>query len=187
MTIRKEEVATGMAIAPPGQRANEAGSGAGRLRLEWARPTDLPTLMEMYNDFSPGERTLGLPPADTLVRRRWLERLLTDGLNLTARLDGATVSHAALVATAPGRAELAIFVHPRFRRRGVGTALVRMLVATARGAGLQRLAATVGSENVAALRLLRRCGFRTVGWGWGELYMARELQGASGPAQAQAA
>ena len=49
------------------------------------------------------------------------------------------------------------------RGRGVGTALLRSLVAGAEAAGIWTLQAGIFPENVASLRLHAACGFRVVG------------------------
>ena len=73
---------------------------------------------------------------------------------------GAVVGHCFLVADGAGSAELAIFVHQEFRRRGVGTALVRAALEWGAVAGLRRVWTLTSSDNKAALRMQEKCGFR---------------------------
>ena len=49
-----------------------------------------------------------------------------------------------------------------FRRRGVGEALVRAMLADAKGRGAAFLTLEVRESNLPARRLYERCGFRTV-------------------------
>ena len=58
----------------------------------------------------------------------------------------------------PGIAEVAFTVVDRYQGRGIGTALMRHLVAIARRAGLRELVAEVLAGNVAMLKVLRKSG-----------------------------
>ena len=61
---------------------------------------------------------------------------------------------------ATGRsAELAFIVEEDFQSRGVGTLLIRHIIAIAREKGLDRLEADVLSRNRPMLNVFRRCGF----------------------------
>jgi RimJ/RimL family protein N-acetyltransferase len=62
----------------------------------------------------------------------------------------------------PGRAELAFMVVDRYQGRGIGTALLRHLVAIATETGLCELTADVLSDNLPMLKILERGGFRAV-------------------------
>jgi RimJ/RimL family protein N-acetyltransferase len=59
----------------------------------------------------------------------------------------------------PGQAELAFVVVDAYQGNGVGTMLLRHLVAIAREAGLEELTAEVLPENAAMLRVFGRFGF----------------------------
>lgn len=61
--------------------------------------------------------------------------------------------------------ELAYYVAPRWRGRGVGTRLIKHLVTQAPVWRVDRLLAMVWSDNAASLSVLRRAGFTA----WGEL------------------
>ena len=60
----------------------------------------------------------------------------------------------------PGQAEVAFAVDDAHQGQGVGTALMRHLVAIARGAGLKELIADVLPENTAMLKIFRASGLR---------------------------
>ncbi|WP_377155124.1 GNAT family N-acetyltransferase [Roseateles sp. UC29_93] len=61
--------------------------------------------------------------------------------------------------------ELAYYVAPRWRGRGVGTRLIKHLITQAPVWRVDRLLAMVWSDNAASLSVLRRAGFSA----WGEL------------------
>jgi RimJ/RimL family protein N-acetyltransferase len=56
----------------------------------------------------------------------------------------------------PETAEVAITVADYWQGRGVGSLLAEQLAARARGAGIRRFSATMGSDNVPAHRLMRK-------------------------------
>ena len=57
---------------------------------------------------------------------------------------------------APTAAELAVLVRDDAQRQGVGTGLLRLLIALAGGRGVRRLRATLQADNWAARQLLRK-------------------------------
>jgi L-amino acid N-acyltransferase YncA len=62
-----------------------------------------------------------------------------------------------------GVVEHSVYVHPEARGRGIGTALLRALIASTEAAGIWTVQSGVFPENTASLALHERCGFRTVG------------------------
>lgn len=62
-----------------------------------------------------------------------------------------------------GVAEVSIYVATPARGKGIGTRLLQALVEESEGAGIWTLQAGIFPENVASIKLHRRCGFRTVG------------------------
>ena len=115
----------------------------------------------MYDRFVPLGIALGLPPQRAEARREWIGAALGHTVNLAAFSPaGAVVGHSFLVPDNTGSAELAIFVHHEFRGRGVGTALVKMVLDWGAVEGLRRVWSLTSSDNKTALRLQQRCGFR---------------------------
>lgn len=60
----------------------------------------------------------------------------------------------------PGQAEIAFMVIDAYQGQGIGTMLMRHLMALARSAGLQELIAEILPENTAMLKVFNRSGFR---------------------------
>jgi RimJ/RimL family protein N-acetyltransferase len=60
----------------------------------------------------------------------------------------------------PGKAEIAFMVIDAYQRQGIGTVLMRHLVALARDAGLKELVAEVLPENTPMLTVFKKFGFR---------------------------
>ena len=58
----------------------------------------------------------------------------------------------------PGKAEVAFTVVDQYQGQGIGTELMRHLVAIARDAGLEELVAEVLPDNVPMLKVLEKSG-----------------------------
>jgi len=137
------------------------------------KPEDLPLLEQMYDAFSPMGATMGLPPSDPQRRKNWLKTLV-EGINLVALCEDQPAGHLALMAG--GRAaEMALFVHQDFRRRGVATALANEAVRLCRQQKLRVLWVLISSDNNAARRGLLNYGFHTAWESLGEVRMELSL------------
>jgi GNAT superfamily N-acetyltransferase len=124
-------------------------------------PPERGLLIEMYERFDPLGGALGLPPRTAEARRVWIGNALGHPINVAAFSQAAEmIGHCFLVVDMPGSAEMAVFVHQAYRRRGVGAALVLAALRWGGRIGLGSGRAVTASENEPALRLLMSCGFR---------------------------
>ena len=87
---------------------------------------------------------------------------------IVAEMGGEVVAYAALspVSERPvyaGVREATIYVAASARGRGVGTRLLRELVAESEELGVWTLRAGIFPENGASIRIFERCGFRVLG------------------------
>ncbi len=120
------------------------------------------TLAEMYRQFEPLGVAAGLPPRNEQARREWIKRSLEHEINFGAfSPNGELAGHCFLAADGPGSAEMAVFVHQNFRNQGVGRQLIRAAIQEACRKHIQRVWTMTSADNLAALALLKRCGFRT--------------------------
>jgi RimJ/RimL family protein N-acetyltransferase len=106
------------------------------------------------------------------VRRQFTEKETQFFLNVdfvdhvalvtVAEEDGrrAIVGGGRYVVVQPGQAEVAFFVIDQYQGLGIGSALLRHLIAIARNAGLERFVADVLPENLAMLTVFERSGLR---------------------------
>lgn len=139
------------------------------------QPDDLEELVEMYLDFDPADRTMGLPPATETQLRGWLDRFVDDGWSLVAEVDSTVVGHAGVT---PGDAvapHLVVFVADEAQGRGIGSELIRQLVAYAAERGHETLVLTVEAGNDAAITVYDNVGFDVVERLGGELEMHLSL------------
>jgi L-amino acid N-acyltransferase YncA len=96
------------------------------------------------------------------------DRAHLPGHRLVARAEAVAVGWAALapVSARPvyaGVAEVSVYVAAAARGRGIGTALLKELIASSEAAGVWTLEAGILPENEASVRMHERCGFRVVG------------------------
>jgi len=118
-------------------------------------------LVEMYDGFEPLAASFGLPPPNPSRRQEWIGVALGHKLNFAAfSPDGKVVGHCFLVPDTPTSAELGVFVLQSFRCRGVGTSLVNAALMWGGIAGLRRVWSLTSPDNLVALRLQLKCGFR---------------------------
>ena len=73
---------------------------------------------------------------------------------------GVIIGGGRYVLIEPGKAEVAFMVIDRYQEHGVGTALMRHLVAIGRHAGLKELTAEVLADNFAMLKVFEKSGLR---------------------------
>jgi phosphinothricin acetyltransferase len=62
-----------------------------------------------------------------------------------------------------GIGECSVYVAASARGRGVGTALTEALAAAAEQRGFHKMIGKLFTDNIASVRLVERCGFKTVG------------------------
>ena len=62
-----------------------------------------------------------------------------------------------------GVVEHSVYVHPDYRRRGVGRKLLNSLIAASEAAGVWTIQTGIFPENEASVELHQTCGFRIVG------------------------
>jgi len=62
-----------------------------------------------------------------------------------------------------GVSECSVYVATPARGRGVGTALTEALAAAAEQSGFHKMIGKLFTDNIASVRLVERCGFKTVG------------------------
>jgi GNAT superfamily N-acetyltransferase len=122
---------------------------------------DREVIVCMYRGFDPLGAAQGLPPASEQGRCNWIDTMLAEAVNFGAFDErGKFIGHIILAPSGPDEMEVAFFVHQDFRRRRVGTKLLRCALAHAADLKTRRLWASVTSDNIPSLRLLRRHGFK---------------------------
>jgi L-amino acid N-acyltransferase YncA len=143
---------------------------------------DLPGILDIYNDAI--RHSLAIwkdEPVDLANRRAWFtERQARDYPVLVASTGVQVVAYAAVGDFRGGSGyrftcENSVYVRPEFARRGLGIALMRPLIAAARGIGKRHMIAAIGLPNEASVALHAGLGFVEAGSlrGIGEKYRRR--------------
>lgn len=117
-------------------------------------------LLQMYREFLPIERTMGLPPVSEVALRAWVDAMLGADLGIVARVQGRAVGHVMLLADGDGAGELVVLVHPVFRGAHIGCLLVTTALEQARRRGFSRVWVVVEPWNLPAVRLYAHAGFQ---------------------------
>ncbi|WP_170864741.1 GNAT family N-acetyltransferase [Halogranum amylolyticum] len=146
---------SGLSPADRSQATGEAGEQVSILPLT---DDDVGSLVSMYRDYAPEDRSMGLPPVDEREIRAWVGRLHERGTGFVAWLGDDIVAHAGFVPRKGDDAEFFIYVHRRAQGRGLGTELTRHVCREA-AAGLDALVLYVARDNDAALAVFRKAGF----------------------------
>ncbi|MFO8059939.1 MAG: N-acetyltransferase family protein [Bacillota bacterium] len=138
---------------------------AAQLQIGPVTEADWPEMRSIYLE---GIRT-GNATFETDVPdwRQWQEHHLPC-CALAVRGGGEVLGWAALSPVSPrevyaGVAEVSVYVRRDVQRQGIGTDLMRALIACSEDEGIWTLQAGVFPENRTSLSLLARCGFRRVG------------------------
>ena len=139
------------------------------MTIRAATEADLPGILSIYNHAV--EHTTAVfeyRPQTIDIRREWFRAKQAAALPVFVAADGDRVLGFATYG--PFRAwpaykysvELSVYVDADARRQGLGTALVRAVIANARARDLHVLMAGITADNVISLRLHERLGFREV-------------------------
>ncbi len=142
---------------------------------------DIPALAAIYQDaVRTGTASFELDPPSTEEFARRRAAVLAGGFPyLTAELDGRPVgyTYAGTYRPRPGyryTAENSVYVDPALRGRGIGRALLPVLIDRCEAMGLRIIVAVIGdTQNHASIALHAACGFTHagtlpgVGWKFG--------------------
>lgn len=131
-------------------------------------PEDAPDLLDIFNRYVVnGMEAFPEQPLPAPVFAKLLEA--AKGLpGVTARQDGRCVGFALLrpyhqLPVFSRTAELTIFLHPEFKRRGIGRQLMGHLLDEAKNQGLVSILAAISSLNSDSVAFHQALGFRECG------------------------
>jgi len=138
------------------------------------RPEQDDALRAMYEAIETS--TMGLPPERRSVLEQWLRRLTTDGWNLLATVGDQVVGHVAVVPSDATDPEFVIFVHPEYQNRGIGTELLKHVIARTDDRDHNMLTLNVSREHHQAITVYEKVGFSATTVNQVEMQMALELE-----------
>lgn len=137
------------------------------VRLRPALASDAITLWRWRNDPQTRAASFSGVTVELAEHERWLRETLgrTDRRLYVAHAEGRDVATARLDVQG-AEAVVSLTVAPEWRGRGIGTRVLRALVAEAFGApGLRRLVARVKPDNAASRAAFERAGFTSAAGG----------------------
>ncbi len=129
-------------------------------------PEDADKLVALFADISYADlRELRDNVLDERVPRRWCRYINYDRvMPVVAEADGRLVADATLHrrATAPVEtvAKFRAYVHPSYRRRGLGTTMLNEMMTIARDLGVKTLAVELFVDQIRLISMLEGYGFR---------------------------
>ncbi len=145
-----------------------------------ATRSDLPQIVEIYNStISSRIATADTEPVSVASRVRWFEEHTPNRRPLWVVEDAGRVVAWLSFSTFYGRpayaktAELSVYVHEAFRKRGFGAYLLTQALARAPTLEVDTLLGFIFGHNEPSLALFRRFGFLR----WGELPKVAALDG----------
>ncbi|MCA1658622.1 MAG: N-acetyltransferase family protein [Verrucomicrobiaceae bacterium] len=167
-------------VLPESARRRSALIVAGEVTIRTAAEADLPAIVEIFNAAVLSRMsTAVLEPVTVDERREWFHEHSPDGHPLFVlvtddRVAGWLSVHSFITRCAyAGTAEVSVYVHPEFKRRGIGGQLLRHTLSEAPRLGLTALAGLIFGHNQPSLQLFEHCGFTQ----WGLLPRVARLDG----------
>jgi len=129
-----------------------------------ADKNDYSLILNMYDQFEPKESAQGLPPADPEHRKELVHKILDESVNVISEIGDVVTGHASLIDIDPGvRSELVIVIHQDWQDRGLGSAMLALLVEISRHHGYHKIWLTVDARNRRAISIYRKHGFVFLG------------------------
>lgn len=139
------------------------------LRIRDATPADLPAMLALYNEVIANTTAIyTYEPRSLEAHAAWLEAKRAENWPvLVAEADGALVGYGSYGPFRPWPAYLhsvenSIYIAAEQRGRGVGSALLPAIIASAAERGFHTMLAGIDAANAASLRLHAKFGFTKV-------------------------
>ncbi|MEY2537331.1 MAG: hypothetical protein QOG67_1071 [Verrucomicrobiota bacterium] len=153
-----------------GENPASPPAAAGQMKIRDAVPDDLAALVAIYNAaIATRISTAQLEPVTVESRRDWLkDHTATRHPFWVMENDGQvagwlTIKPFVQRSAYDGTVELSVYVDERFRRRGVGRALLEEAIARAPSLGIKAMLGLIFAHNEPSVRLFASLGF--VSWG----------------------
>ena len=140
-------------------------ANAGDIVIGTALPDDLPQLLSLYQHLNPD---VALLPVEDGLQSHWQAILDNDVLfYIAARVDGRLIS-TCTITVIPNLTRSArpyglienVVTHPDYRKRGIGTRVLRYALDIAWGLGCYKVMLLTGKKDEETLRFYESAGFR---------------------------
>jgi phosphinothricin acetyltransferase len=162
------------------EKSSRAAATKHEMKIRDARESDLPAIIKIYNAaIATRASTAQLEPVTLESRRNWLKDHSADRHPFwVLEIDGKIAGWLTLKSFLPrcayrDTAEVSVYVDEKFRRRGVGCALLAEAISRAPGLGIIAIVGLIFAHNQASLQLFAERGFEK----WGLLPGVARLDG----------
>ena len=169
-----------MSAAMATEKPPRKAAAKSEMKIRDARESDMPAIIKIYNAAIVTRiSTAQLETVTVESRRHWLNEHSPDRHPFwVLEMDGKVAGWLTLKAFLPrgayrDTAEVSVYVDERFRRRGVGRALLSEAIARARELGITAMVGLIFAHNQPSLRLFAQLGFEK----WGLLPEVAYLDG----------
>ncbi|MEM1578234.1 MAG: GNAT family N-acetyltransferase [Archaeoglobaceae archaeon] len=123
---------------------------------------DREKLIEMYLNYDPDYRCLGLPPLTRTGIENWVDYLGKNGFAIIALKDEKVVGHLVIVPGEKNRVDLTIFIHQKYQNRGLGQEMMKLIIDYCRKAGFEGIMLVTERTNTRAIHVYKKLGFEIV-------------------------
>lgn len=159
-----------MTAALATEKPQRVSAARGHMKIRDAREPDLPVIIKIYNAaIATRVSTAQLEPVTLEQRRHWLKDHSSNRRPFwVLEINGEVVAWLTLKSFLSrgayrDTAEVSVYVDERFRRRGVGRALLAEAINRAPALGLNAMVGLIFAHNKPSLRLFEQVGFEK--WG----------------------
>lgn len=119
-------------------------------------------LIEMYLDYDPKFRCLGLPPTNREAIKSWIDYLGENGFTIIAEKENKIVGHLVIVPSERNEVDLTIFVHQNYQNLGLGQEMMKLIIDFCKKAGFNAITLVTERTNARAIHVYRKLGFEIV-------------------------
>ncbi|KAI9310488.1 acyl-CoA N-acyltransferase [Dichotomocladium elegans] len=137
-----------------------------------ADESDLQLITDLYNEAIVNSTSLFVFETVTVEEKKaWLDECRRDGYAVIVAVDKTTGQSVAFANLSSFRskpaynlsAEVSVYIHPNYHRRGLGRMLVNEMLAISKRMGLRVIYSVITGENTPSIQLFKSLGFRHAG------------------------
>lgn len=123
---------------------------------------DRAKLIEMYLNYDPKLRCLGLPPTSKEAIMSWIDYLAENGFTIIAEKEDRIIGHLVIVPTEKNEVDLTIFVHQNYQNLGLGQEMMKLIIDFCRKSGFDAITLVTERTNARAIHVYKKLGFEIV-------------------------
>jgi len=135
-------------------------TGAKILIRSYVHKKDRDRLINMYLNYNPDDRCLGLPPITREAIEKWIDYLASSGYSIIAEHNGKIIGH--LTVVPDGRVvDMSIYITREYQNRGIGTKMIQLIIEYCKNRRYDKITLVTERCNPRSIHVYKKCGFRT--------------------------